>query len=133
MENASKALIIAGAILLSILLISLGIMVYNNAKGTVNEANLDSEATQTFNSKFTQYTGSNKSASDVNALVNAVNANNAANGTTRIQISISGLTARYSLYWRRETKSHKRSGWLLYLCILKCISLQSNIYDFTKS
>jgi len=93
MENASKALIIAGAILLSILLISLGIMVYNNAKGTVNEANLDSEATQTFNSKFTQYTGSNKSASDVNALVSAVNANNAANGTTRIKITLTGLTA----------------------------------------
>ena len=34
MENASKALIIAGAILLSILIISLGIMVYSNAKNT---------------------------------------------------------------------------------------------------
>ena len=32
MENASKALIIAGAILLSILLISLGLIVYNQAK-----------------------------------------------------------------------------------------------------
>ena len=64
MENASKALIIAGAILLSILLISLGIMVYNNAKGTVNDANLDTESIQTFNGKFTQYCGNNKSAND---------------------------------------------------------------------
>lgn len=40
MENASKALIIAGAILLSVLIISLGIMVYNNAKNTVGSANL---------------------------------------------------------------------------------------------
>ena len=36
MENASKALIIAGAILLAILLISLGIMIYNQAQNTVN-------------------------------------------------------------------------------------------------
>ena len=33
MENASKALIIAGAILISILLISVGILVYNSTKG----------------------------------------------------------------------------------------------------
>ena len=32
MENASKALIIAGAILLAILIISLGLIVYNQAK-----------------------------------------------------------------------------------------------------
>ena len=57
MENASKALIIAGAILLSILLISLGILVYNNAKGTIQDANLDSEEAQTFNTKISQYCG----------------------------------------------------------------------------
>ena len=34
MENASKALIIAGAILLAILLISLGIMIFNQAQDT---------------------------------------------------------------------------------------------------
>ena len=37
MENASKALIIAGAILLAILLISLGIMIFNQAQDTVNK------------------------------------------------------------------------------------------------
>ena len=92
MENASKALIIAGAILLSILLISLGIMVYNQAKGTVNNANLDSEETQTFNSKFLSYTGNRKSASDVNSLIQAVNANNTANPTTRIILQFNSMT-----------------------------------------
>ena len=38
MENASKALIIAGAILISILLISLGIIMFNASKGTTNQA-----------------------------------------------------------------------------------------------
>lgn len=38
MENASKALIIAGAILVSILLISLGIVMFNASKGTTGQA-----------------------------------------------------------------------------------------------
>ena len=57
MENASKALIIAGAILLSILLISLGIMVYNNARNAVGSADLSDTQIQAFNSQFTSYTG----------------------------------------------------------------------------
>ena len=38
MENASKALIIAGAILISILLISLGIVMFNASKGTTRSS-----------------------------------------------------------------------------------------------
>lgn len=78
MENASKALIIAGAILLSILLISLGIMVYNNAKGTISDANIDSEAAQAFNTKITQYCGSDQSGTTMNSLMDAVAASNGA-------------------------------------------------------
>ena len=78
MENASKALIIAGAILLSILLISLGILVYNNAKGTVSDSNLDSEAAQTFNTKISQYCGKKKNANDMNGLVSAISSSNGA-------------------------------------------------------
>ena len=78
MENASKALIIAGAILLSILIVSLGIMVYNNAKSTVNSANLDSQTIQSFNSQWEGYIGKNKSASDVQAMLSAVIASNSA-------------------------------------------------------
>ena len=79
MENASKALIIAGAILLSILLISLGIMVYNNAKGTVSDANLDAESVQAFNTKFTQYGGTQRGTA-LNALIDAAIASNAKSG-----------------------------------------------------
>ena len=46
MENASKALIIAGAILLSILLIGLGMMVYSKAKGTLDNTGIDDVAVQ---------------------------------------------------------------------------------------
>ena len=84
MENASKALIIAGAILLAILLISLGIMVYNQAKGTVNDADLSAEAAQTFNTKFTSY-GGTQSGTKLNSLLDAVTASN---GTSSHEIKV---------------------------------------------
>lgn len=84
MENASKALIIAGAILLAILLISLGIMVYNQAKGTINDADLTAEAVQTFNTKFTTY-GGDQSGTKLNSLLDAVTASN---GTSSHEIKV---------------------------------------------
>ena len=92
MENASKALIIAGAILVSILIISLGIMVYNNAKSTVGDANLDSETIQTYNNKFTMYAGNGVQAAKVNSLIEAVNANNVTSDNL-ITISYTGTAA----------------------------------------
>ena len=76
MENASKALIIAGAILLSILLISLGIMVYNNAKGTVGNANLSKEEVSAFNSQWESYTGTGKTASEIKTMFSAIISSN---------------------------------------------------------
>ena len=38
MENASKALLIAGAILICILLIAIGMYIYNSANSTVDSA-----------------------------------------------------------------------------------------------
>ena len=57
MENATKALIIAGAVLISILLISVGIMVFNAANDPINQAQSSSEqqAVQMFNEAFTPY------------------------------------------------------------------------------
>ena len=52
MENASKALIIAGAILLSILLISLGIFVFTQAQDTMGSINLNDQEVMAFNNKF---------------------------------------------------------------------------------
>ena len=92
MENASKALIIAGAVLISILLISLGIMIYNQAKQVTDNTNLDEVAVTTYNEKFNQYLGEKVKASVVNSLVAAVNQNNqmtTANGN-KITINLTG-------------------------------------------
>ena len=67
MENASKALIIAGAILLSIIIVSLGIVVINNARNSMKNANLDDMEIQAFNSKFTGLTGTSVNGQTINA------------------------------------------------------------------
>ena len=101
MENASKALIIAGAILLSILLISLGIMVYNNAKNTIGSANLNKQEIETFNSQWDSYVGQRKTASEVRSMVQAMIASNAAetkSGTNRwIALSSDGTAETTTL------------------------------------
>ena len=76
MENASKALIIAGAILISILIIGLGVFIYNQASGTVSKANLNSQEAMAQNSQFTAYFGDKRSAADVKALCSTVKSNN---------------------------------------------------------
>lgn len=86
MENASKALIIAGAILLSILIIGLGMMVFNNAKNALTSANLDQEQIDAFNSKFESYIGNNKRGTDVRTLCDTVKNSNASDNEYKITL-----------------------------------------------
>lgn len=78
MENASKALLIAGAILIAILLIGVAMMTMNGIEGITSQSGeqLDSMEIQMFNKKFTQYEGSNVSGSNVKALINNIMSNN---------------------------------------------------------
>ncbi len=76
MENASKALIIAGAILLSILIVSIGMVVFRNAREAMGGSNLSSEQIEAFNGKFTSWIGDSMSSSDVYNLISAVQTSN---------------------------------------------------------
>ena len=77
MENASKALIMAGAVLLALLIISLGVMIYNNYSKTVAEnSDLSEQEITSLNSKILPYIGENISGSKVNALITVVYAMN---------------------------------------------------------
>lgn len=80
MENASKALLIAGAILICILLIGVGMLVFNGAQETISGglSSMDESAKQQFNAKFTQYEGK-KSGSNVRALIGNIITNNSTN------------------------------------------------------
>ena len=75
MENASKALIIAGAILLSILLISLGIMIFNTAQDTTKNSGMTQAQVSAFNNKCSKYEGKIK-GSEVRSLIQEVVASN---------------------------------------------------------
>ena len=93
MENASKALIIAGAILLSILIISLGIVVVTNTRSTIDRANVNQTEVETFNAKINGYVGNNKTAQDVKnvcSTVLAINGSEATNQTNHGGITING-------------------------------------------
>ena len=78
MENASKALIIAGAILLSILIIGLGMYIYQQANSATQGTNLDPTKAQAYNGEFLQYEGV-RTGTDVKALVSAVANHNRVN------------------------------------------------------
>ena len=89
MENASKALIIAGAILLAILIISLGILIYNQASGVVNNNAMSEVEMQNFNQKFTQYDGTQRGTT-VRALLQAVLSNNLSVDDDSRKVSVDG-------------------------------------------
>lgn len=93
MENATKALLIAAAVLVAILIISLGIGIFNMASEQVNNAgDLSEYEIQKFNEKFTKYEGDSRSGSDVNALLDTVfNHNNAQpDNNTCVKVEFTG-------------------------------------------
>ena len=62
MENASKALLIAGAILLCILIIAIGMFIYNSASSTITDSltSLSTQEVEAFNNQFSSYQGIQK-------------------------------------------------------------------------
>ena len=78
MENASKALIIAGAILLSILIIGMGMFIYNQAQDQIQKSagQMSTEEINVHNAQFTSYVGERQSGAQVKQLLNklAINA-----------------------------------------------------------
>lgn len=91
MENATKALLIAAAVLVVILIISLGIGIFNMASEQVDNAgDLSEYQIQQFNDKFRKYEGTNVSGSDVNALLKtAFNHNQGQeDNTTMVKVTV---------------------------------------------
>ena len=126
MENASKALIIAGAILLAILIISLGIMIYNQASGVVDSNAMDEVAVTSFNEKFRQYEGQNVRGANVKALINSIAQNNLSNqGDESKQITLvfddtdkgkittsNGITVQTGKSYTVTTTADTQSGYI---------------------
>ena len=88
MENASKALIIAGAILLALLLIALGLAVFNMFDVDSVGEGMDQQAVQMFNSRWESFAARPQTAAQIRQLVNNVEAHNA--GTDGVYIHLTG-------------------------------------------
>ena len=73
MENASKALIIAGAILLAILIIGLGIYIYNQAQNSVADTGMDKMAIRQINGQFEPYLDVELSSVQAKSLIDTIN------------------------------------------------------------
>lgn len=77
MENATKGLMIAGAILIAIVLIGIGVFLVSQAQGFMDQGGtqFDEMTKSAFNSPFESYSG-RKNGSDIRALINKVNSSN---------------------------------------------------------
>ena len=84
MENASKALIIAGAILISILLISVAVLIVNSSRNLTDQQQktVTAMGVDTFNNQFNIFVNPRLSAAQTKELISKVRTNNRTNGST---------------------------------------------------
>lgn len=95
MENATKALLIAAAILIAIVVITLGVFVLGKGSSLVKEnSDMSDVEITTYNSKFEGYCGKNIRGAQVRQLISAVNQHNRANTddiSKQIELVFSGI------------------------------------------
>ena len=89
MDNASKALIMAGAVLISIALVGVGVYIFSSTNTMVGGANkqLDDAAAQMTNSTLGQYAGTKVRGSTVKQLLEKVRISNT-NDTLPIDVTV---------------------------------------------
>lgn len=92
MENATKALLIAAAVLIAILIISLGIVVYNKASEAMGSIDMNEYQIQQFNDKFKKYEGINVSGSEVNAMLETVFNHNNSQEDSSTCVAVTGAS-----------------------------------------
>lgn len=93
MENASKALIIAGAILISIVLVSVGVLVVQNLNPDEALSQMDQQAVDSFNSKFVGSDGTSVRGTVVKSLLsNVITSNGANEDSLRISVTCTNST-----------------------------------------
>ena len=93
MENASKALIIAGAILISILIISFGVIILGQGSDVINNANMSDTEITAFNGKFEAYEGTSVRGSNVKQLMRTVAAHNRTQDGADKRVQVVGLSS----------------------------------------
>lgn len=90
MENATKALLIAAAVLVAILIISFGLVIYDKSTTATDSADLTATQIQAQNEKFAKYEGENQRGSVVNALLETVLTNNTTATSEGAKVTVNG-------------------------------------------
>lgn len=112
MDNASKALIMAGAVLISIALVGVGVYIFSSTNTMIGGANqqLDDAAAQMTNSTLGQYAGTKVRGSTVKQLFEKARISNI-NKTLPVDITVklggSDVTASLSTADVTDTKYYK--------------------------
>lgn len=124
MENASKALIMAGGVLISILIISFMVFVFRKGGkvGAAYDAQISENEIAKFNSQFEVYQGNENSFFDVITVVNLawdINKKNSYDPNNCVEVTIDG---KYELKCNNELQKS---------CVYDG-SNQINIYDLVK-
>ena len=98
MENATKALLIAGSVLIALLLIAVGLRIFNSTKGTAQTAQSTMQTTEVtmFNNQFIQYQGL-KSKREALELINKVAAIKATNKNLELYVVYGGYNSDENL------------------------------------
>lgn len=86
MENATKALLIGASILIAILLITIGMRVFNSGAKASQSSGAVMQTTEiaTFNAQFSGYNGKTVSSSKANDIIQKIKASNAVNSSKQI-------------------------------------------------
>lgn len=92
MENATKALLIAAAILVAIIIIGIVMGVVTKGQEQVQDVDLSGHEATAFNAKFKGYEGTNVPASDVRALLNAVLTHNQSEDDSFVEVKDGDIT-----------------------------------------
>lgn len=114
MENASKALIIAGAILISIIIIGLGVYFVNMASSVGKKVDLTSQEAQAQNEQFLAYRGARQSATQVRSLMNIITTNNITGATGEenkyIYVAFKGATGSLTITSPTTVSQNVKAG-----------------------
>ena len=118
MENATKALLIAGSVLIAILLIALGLRIFNTTSNTTadSQAAMDTTSVMTFNSQFTGYLEKQLTATQANTLAQKIIASNASNKSHQVAFggkSTSADIIEYAEGGKQYTYETNTAGYII--------------------
>lgn len=86
MENASKALIIAGSVILAIMIVALGVKIFNSAQNAADTSNLESTEIAMINQNFEKFIKDDQLGSQVKSLISHAISNASTNGEDPIRL-----------------------------------------------